>query len=580
MEPEKNLMQIYTRTDKKSALEVIYTRTDKDGSKVEIVDNNFAACAYADEHLVENCDDFNFPNGLSFTGSSTCVLPAVAKAQAGIGNVSVVENQVSNQTETRCFVRPHQMPNMNVQVENAVTKAMQIGTDNAAVVYNSTADKKQVKQEIKVNPSITAKDFASKFSFKIYKGEVYCLVGAVYKLFLEDSFRMLLNQFYRNEAETFGSARFYDEVLRFIKCEGSAAVNENDEAMLKNYICLADGYLDLTSMQWFPPNKNIFFRRYINIKMSDVMNCKEAVVFTNFLHTITGGDVMLVQRILEIMGYVLSNDLSAKKFFVLQGVPDSGKSTLLVLIRSFFDDEFVEALNIEDFEKQFAVSELFGKALNVCGELTGLPIKDEAIRRLKELTGNDMVSCDVKYKRHIKFNNTAKLVFATNNAVKLGYADEALAERCVVVPFKYSVTTKDRELLSKLLAEKAGIFKMCVNCYLQLKHKNYCFAGDYPLNEVCQNVNSNKATNWMPQFLDEVLEADPDAHVFIGDMLCEFQAYAERNGFVCTWDILGFGKELRKYFPNENFGKLRRLGGANPQSMLKGYKIGSVTTNG
>lgn len=303
------------------------------------------------------------------------------------------------------------------------------------------------------------------------------------------------------------------------------------------------------------------------------MNCKEAVVFTNFLHTITGGDVMLVQRILEIMGYILSNDLSAKKFFVLQGVPDSGKSTLLVLIRSFFDDEFVEALNIEDFEKQFAVSELFGKALNVCGELTGLPIKDEAIRRLKELTGNDMVSCDVKYKRHIKFNNTAKLVFATNNAVRLGYADEALAERCVVIPFKYSVTTKDRELLSKLLAEKAGIFKMCVNCYLHLKHKNYCFSGDYPLNEVCQNVNSNKATNWMPQFLDEVLEPDPNAHVFIGDMLCEFQAYAERNGFVSSMDNLGFGKELRKYFPSGNFGKKRKPGESNPKSIIKGYKF-------
>lgn len=573
MEPEKNLMQIYTRTDKKSALEVIYTRTDKDGSKVEIVDNNFAACAYADEHLVENCDDFNFQNGLSFTGNSTGILPAVAKVQAGIGKASGVENQVPNQTETRYFVRPHQMPNMNVQVENAVTKAMQIGTDNAAVVYNSTADKKQVKQEIKVNPSITAKDFASKFSFKIYKGEVYCLVGAVYKLFLEDSFRMLLNQFYRNEAETFGSARFYDEVLRFIKCEGSAVVNEYDEAMLRNYICFADGYLDLSGMEWLPPNKNIFFRKYINLKTSDFINCQEPVVFKQFLYMIAGGDEILMQRILEVMGYVFSNDLSAKAFFIFQGVPDSGKSTLLELIKSFFDEEFSAALNIEDFEKQFAVSELFDKAINICGELTGLPIKATAISRLKQLTGNDLISCDVKYKSHIKFKNSAKFLFATNNSVNLDYMDEAFLKRIIVVPFKYSATVKDRGLLMKLLNEKAGIFQLCVKHYVQLKQKDYCFAGNYPLNEVCQNVHSNKATNWMPQFLDEVLEPDPNAYVFVEDLLREFQAYAERNGFVCTWDILGFGKELRKYFPNENFGKLRRLGGANPQSMLKGYKI-------
>lgn len=515
--------------------------------------------------------DENIPAG--DRGNSTGILPAVAKVQAGIGKASEVENQVPNQTETRCFVRPHQMSNMNVQVENAVTKAMQIGTDNAAVVYNSTADKKQVKQEIKVNPSITAKDFASKFSFKIYKGEVYCLVGAVYKLFLEDSFRMLLNQFYRNEAETFGSARFYDEVLRFIKCEGNAVVNENDEVMLSNYICLEDGYFDLTVMRWFPPNKNIFFRKYINLRTNDIMNSQDPVVFRQFLYMIAGGDEILIQRILEIMGYIFSNDLSAKVFFIFQGVPDSGKSTLLELIKSFFNEEFSAALNIEDIEKQFAVSELFGKAINICGELTGLSVKSTAISRLKQLTGNDTISSDVKYKSHIKFKNSAKLLFATNNPVNLEYMDEAFLRRIVVVPFKYSATVKDRGLLLKLLHEKAGIFQLCVKHYMQLKQRDYNFAGNYPLNEVCQNVYSNNTMNKMQEFLDEVLEADPDAHVFIGDMLCEFKAYAERNGFVCNWDNLAFGREMRKYFPSGNFGKKRKPGESNPKSIIKGYKF-------
>lgn len=580
--------QSCTVTEKDNGLDIIYHRIENSGSSelTGVNDSNYILPAIAKaratvekqpktQQLQQIYTVVGRDDGISVgeSGNSTCALSAVTKEQSGIGNVSVVENQVSNQTETRYFAMPHQMPNMNVPVENTFTKAMQIRTDNVAVVDNRPADKKQVKHEIKVNPSITAKDFASKFSFKIYKGEVYCLVGAVYKLFLEDSFRMLLNQFYRNEAENFGSARFYDEVLRFIKCEGSAAVNENDEAMLSNYICLEDGYFDLTVMKWFQPNKNIFFRKYINLKISDVMNYQEPVVFQQFLYRMTGGDEMLMHRILEIMGYVFSNDLSAKVFFIFQGVPDSGKSTLLELIKSFFNEEFSAALNIEDFEKQFAVSELFDKAINICGELTGLSIKSTAVGRLKQLTGNDTISADVKYKAHIKFKNSAKFLFATNNSVNLEYIDEAFLKRIIVVPFKYSATVKDRGLLMKLLNEKAGIFQLCVKHYVQLKQKDYCFAGNYPLNEICQNIHNNKATNWMPQFLDEVLEPDPNAHVFVEDLLREFHVYGERNGFTANVDNLGFAKELRKYFPKENFGKLRRLGGANPQSVLKGYKI-------
>ena len=294
---------------------------------------------------------------------------------------------------------------------------------------------------------------------------------------------------------------------------------------------------------------------------------------------IAGGDEILIQRILEIMGYIFSNDLSAKVFFIFQGVPDSGKSTLLELIKSFFNEEFSAALNIEDIEKQFAVSELFGKAINICGELTGLSVKSTAISRLKQLTGNDTISSDVKYKSHIKFKNSAKLLFATNNPVNLEYMDEAFLRRIVVVPFKYSATVKDRGLLLKLLHEKAGIFQLCVKHYMQLKQKDYNFAGNYPLNEVCQNVYSNNAMNKMQEFLDEVLEADPDAHVFIGDMLCEFKAYAERNGFAISMDNLAFGRAMRKYFPSGNFGKKRKTGESIPKSVIKGYKFKSRGVN-
>ena len=69
-------------------------------------------------------------------------------------------------------------------------------------------------------------------------------------------------------------------------------------------------------------------------------------MFETFLRSVTGGDDALVQRIYEMIGYILAPDNHAKVLFLLQGCANSGKSVLSALIRRMFDEDAVSDLSL------------------------------------------------------------------------------------------------------------------------------------------------------------------------------------------------------------------------------------------
>ena len=58
-------------------------------------------------------------------------------------------------------------------------------------------------------------------------------------------------------------------------------------------------------------------------------------VTDEFFSRIAGNNLMLQNRLWEMLGYILTPDINAKAFFLLQGVPNSGKSVLGRFIEQF-----------------------------------------------------------------------------------------------------------------------------------------------------------------------------------------------------------------------------------------------------
>lgn len=260
----------------------------------------------------------------------------------------------------------------------------------------------------------------------------------------------------------------------------------NDRLKPANWIvALENGLLDLNSRDLLSFSPNVFVTSLAkgSFTFGAQIDCPQ---FSHYLEVVTGSDETLKQRIWGMLGYCLVPDVSGKVFFLLQGVPDSGKSLLGEFLASCFDEDMVTSLDFAALGQQFGPSELVGKQLCLSMDLAAVPWDAEAIGPLKSLTGNDLVSADIKYQPRIRFRNTATFLFGTKYAVTTTVRDDTFFRRMVVIPFQVSVpkSRQDRHLLQRFQAEKDAIITKAINDYLFLRENNYVFNGNYDVNAV------------------------------------------------------------------------------------------------
>ena len=71
--------------------------------------------------------------------------------------------------------------------------------------------------------------------------------------------------------------------------------------------------------------------------------------FDQFLKDISGGDEEVIELILQIIGYIMMQNSSLKKFFLFATEPDTGKSVLGDFIASLFPFDCTFRVQLSDF---------------------------------------------------------------------------------------------------------------------------------------------------------------------------------------------------------------------------------------
>ncbi|MDO4921755.1 MAG: DUF5906 domain-containing protein [Phascolarctobacterium sp.] len=465
-------------------------------------------------------------------------------------------------------------------IETIVTNPLTKSYQSTTCQLNNPSIKNMQKSP-KPNAAQLAEQFLHTKHVRIYLETIYILVSSYYIPFTENEFYRQLNKLFREEAEKVGTIKLYTEITNFIKCDDKYVISDDQYLAQSHLICFLDGYLNTDNMTFLPPNPHIFFRTYVNLSYFDVQKSFNTHIFDEYLNSITGNDQILQTRIIEMIGLCISNDMAAKVLFLLQGVGNSGKSTLISLISALFPENLVSAINIDDLGQQFSISEIFGKALNTSAEMGDAPLSTKTVRRLKELTGGDLLSADVKFKSCIKFRNTAKIIAATNNILLTEKCDPAFLKRILVIPFKYSVPDNgiNYKLLEQLKSELPGITRKAIQAYIALRSRNYIFTGNYNLNEVYQKGYSipTITPDYLKNFLDvRVVPGSDDDYIRIGLLFELYKSWLANNHFPAPPDSsseLSFGKALRKIYPSSNFKKQRIPNCQSPVSCLICYKV-------
>lgn len=294
----------------------------------------------------------------------------------------------------------------------------------------------------------------------------------------------LFKTFYNVAAQS-GSLRIIKGCAELIMLNNFPEVYSAESQMI---LCFQNGFLPLSNIdqtqfatyQYNPyPTYKITAQGFFNMSNWGAAKGIATPYMDSFLAASANGLPKFQERVWEMIGYLVSPDRYGKCFFILQGVPNSGKSVLGSFIQALFPQYRVSNLNIDQLNKKTASSQLMDKSINISMDLPNKALAPIAIRNIKQITGNDQITVEHSNGAFENYSGHCKFLFATNHALTLRGADSGLEERIVCIPFTYSIpaTQRNPSLLYCLLNEKDSIVAKALAYYRDLRYKGYIFSG-------------------------------------------------------------------------------------------------------
>lgn len=417
-----------------------------------------------------------------------------------------------------------------------------------------------------------AEKMKRKFILRTQRNCLYKFTGKYYQYLSPEKAYELIYETCEPEIAQVGNEHIIKSTYSLLLMDGKLSIPQQKPET--GYAVFENGVLRLADGVLFKHTPDLFLTAKIRANYNP--NNVYCPIFDGFLHSFSCEDELLMERILQMIGYCLVSDTSGKVFFVLQGPSGTGKSTLQDLFRLLFDLENITSLDFVDLQRdQHSSSDLVGKAICLFPDLADKPLDAVAVGTIKKLTGGDLMTANPKYLSRIKFYNTAKLIAAANGRILIQSPDDAFQKRIIAIPCRYQVPddVQQKNLCEHFVDELDGIASKAVLAYLRLRANNYRFAGNYAVNEgIVSNWAGQESVGILveeqvEQFLLKNYCSNPDEIVYIADAYKEFQKIQQNltlNSFsqcFCKAAELQFGsKKERK----------RKPGAQNPQSCLRG----------
>ena len=395
-----------------------------------------------------------------------------------------------------------------------------------------------------------------------YNKVFYVFDGSIYKLCDDQDLRTLIFPFLEPALVAGKSPRIIGSVIDLLRDLPYIKVAETSESPYR--IFFHNGAYNPFNHEFGPVLPNDFFTTYIPIDyIPSQMGCPH---FDRYLQTVSGGDINVQQLIWEVLGYLLVPDTSAKAFFVLEGVGDTGKSVFGNLVGSFFNSESLAFLDIFRFKDRFTTSALKGKRLNICMDLPKAQISREAIGVIKMITGDDVITTEEKFKGTEPYKPTCKLLFGSNFPLMPADNDAAFRARLVKVPFRFPVAkeNQDKDLLSKLKSERSAIAVKALDAYQQLKARNYIFT---QVEEVFPVSGYVAESEMLEAFLSNCCVFDSSSYAYTVDLFEAYNIFRTQRHAPLLTDVSIFSRQINRFCAGRISPKRIRQGGQN----LNGY---------
>jgi len=408
------------------------------------------------------------------------------------------------------------------------------------------------------------------FILRYYAGDFYCWSGSHYQQVSMDSIKgELLN--WLSKATMLRN----DKPIRFPA--NSKNVNDVLEALktvcllvndIKSGTWLGDKTIPLPSnpifaqncvYDWqtgtkYPCSPNWFNLSRLNTVIED--DVLEPKRWLQFLNELWGNDQASKDLLHEFMGLTLTLDTSFQKILLLLGPLRAGKGTMTRVWTAIHGQENVAAPSTGSLVQNFGLQSLLGKPLAIISDarFAGQSIQ-VAIERLLNISGEDSMVVDQKYRSAVTVKLPTRLIIASNELPRLPDNAGALANRFLILRLTRSfLNNEDRGLEAALLQELPGIVKLMIDGLRRLYRQGFTRTS-YQATTI-QSLEEFGSP--IRAFLRECCVVRTGLEVSVDMLYAIWLQWCETEGQQCTGRSI-FGRNLKTCLPD--IVKIRRITG-------------------
>lgn len=234
----------------------------------------------------------------------------------------------------------------------------------------------------------------------------------------------------------------------------------------------------------------------------------------------------------EIPAYCLYRGYPYPKIFILYGSGGNGKGVYVRILTKLLGKGNISLVASEDLQSnRFASSQLFGKLLNVSGEMDYAILKKTSM--MKRCCGEDLINCERKFREPFSFMNYAKMMFLTNQVPLTSDKTYAFYRRIFLLEFPNKFIlgeSADPMIVNKIPQEEfEGLAWRCLEKAKKLYNKGFVFTNHERTEEVTEKYED--LSNPLNKFLEECTVEDIDGDIAVGDFNERYLSYLKEKGF-------------------------------------------------